>query len=164
VASTWVPARSEGEGLTKLFPWYAPQRADASTRPLNVAIDERRVRSGRCRRDAIWSLSARCNRGQTATGIGPGEPRHRRRHRITPRTKRRFGNAAKTLQHFYGFEESGFDRDGEYPEQENMGKRGYFGNRESVAESWQRTKTDPFADSISLEWKQFAHNPAVGRG
>jgi hypothetical protein len=42
----------------------------------------------------------------------------------------------------------GFGGSGEYPEQESTGSRGYFGKRGSVAESWQRAKTEPRADAI----------------
>jgi hypothetical protein len=45
----------------------------------------------------------------------------------------------------------GLGRSGEYPEQESTGSRGYFGKPGSVAESWQRTKTDPLADSMARE-------------
>jgi hypothetical protein len=85
-------------------------------------------------------------------------------HSMTATNKVEVGSITNVFLHFYELEGSGFAGDGEYPEQEMTGNRGYLGNRESVAESWQRRKTDPLADSISLELKQFAHNPALGRG
>jgi hypothetical protein len=85
------------------------------------------------------------------------------RYSMTATNKVEAGSSTNVFLHFYELEGSGFDGDGEYPEQETTGNRGYFGNRESVAESWQRRKTDPLADSISLELQQFAHNPALGR-
>ena len=82
---------------------------------------------------------------------------------MTATNKVEAGSSTNVFLHFYELGGSGLDGDGEYPEQETTGNRGYFGNRESVAESWQRRKTDPLADSISLAFKQFAHNPVLGR-
>jgi hypothetical protein len=45
------------------------------------------------------------------------------------------------------------------PGQVKTGKRGYFGNVESVLLSLQNTKTDPLLDSIQRTWTHCAHSP-----
>jgi hypothetical protein len=56
-----------------------------------------------------------------------------------------------------------FSPSGSYPLHSRTGKRGYFGNRESLADNSHRQKTDPRSDSTRCACRQSAQSPTFAR-
>jgi hypothetical protein len=47
------------------------------------------------------------------------------------------------------------------PTQDNTGRRGYFGKRESVRESSQNRKVESLSDVMRRPWRQLMQSPAT---